>query len=326
MIKRGVSFYSFQSEYFLRKLSLEDLIAVSQKMDIPGIEIIGDQMIPNYPNIPNEFIKKWHGWMDKYERTPVCLDIFLDTNKFKGRKMTGDEMFESVKLDILNANKLGCTLIRMVKDLPLEYFEKIAPIAEKNNVKLAVEVHAPSNLDSPLEQQLIELYERLKSPALGFTIDMGIYVKRLPRAIMDRFVRDGMKQSIADYLIEGYEAGTLPSGGPLTEKVLQMGGRQDDVYFAHLGTRMVFSNPRRMLDYMPYIVHCHGKFWEMLPDYTEYSIPFAEVIPVLVEGGYNGYIDSEYEGFDWIADAYEVDGVEQVRRQQVMLKRLLGDV
>ena len=55
-IKRGVSLYSFQEEYFLRKMTLEDIIATCAKLDIPGIEIIGDQMIPNYPNISDEFI------------------------------------------------------------------------------------------------------------------------------------------------------------------------------------------------------------------------------------------------------------------------------
>jgi hypothetical protein len=327
-IELGVSFYSFQEEYFLRKLTLEDLIATAQKLDIPGIEIIGDQMIPGYPNISDEFFKQWHDWMDQYERTPVCLDMFLDRNKYKGRTMTGDEILESVTKDIMNANKLGCSVIRMVRDVPFEILEKLVPVAEKHNVKLAIEVHAPSNLDTPHEQQLIALFDKLETPFLGFTIDMGIYCKHLPRVIIDRFVRDGMKQSIADYLVNGYENGTLPideHSDALTDKILEMGGTQVDVYSAGMGTRQVFSNPRRMLDYMPFIIHCHGKFWEMLPDYTEYSIPYEEVIPVFIEGGYKGYIDSEYEGFDWISDIYEVDSTEQVRRHQVLLKRLLGE-
>jgi hypothetical protein len=210
--------------------------------------------------------------------------------------------------------------------VPFEILEKLVPVAEKYTIKLAIEVHAPSNLDTPHEQQLIELFDRLNSPFLGFTIDMGIYCKHLPRVIIDRFVRDGMKQSIADYLVDGYETGSLPQGedkDALTDKILEMGGTQHDVYLATMGARQVFSNPRRMLDYMPFILHCHGKFWEMLPEYTEYSIPYEEVIPVFMEGGYKGYIDSEYEGFDWISDIEEVDSVEQVRRQQVMLKRLL---
>src|SRR5262245_33529055 len=90
-IKRGVSLYSFQEEYFLRKMTLEEILAACAAIDARGIEIIGDQMIRGYPDIPNEFIKQWHGWMETYELTPVCLDMFLDWNKYKGRVMNEDE-------------------------------------------------------------------------------------------------------------------------------------------------------------------------------------------------------------------------------------------
>ena len=63
----------------------------------------------------------------------------------------------------------------------------------------------------------------------------------------------------------------------------------------------------------------------MMPDYTEYSIPYEEVVPVLIEGGYTGYLSSEYEGNRHIQDAIEVDSAEQVRRQHVMFKKMLGE-
>ncbi len=93
----------------------------------------------------------------------------------------------------------------------------------------------------------------------------------------------------------------------------------------YMGTHMIYSNPRRLLDYMKHIKHFHGKFYEMLPNCTDYSIPFDEIIPVLQEGGFTGYINSEYEGNRWIHDAVEVDSVEQLRRHHVLLKQLLGE-
>ena len=39
----------------------------------------------------------------------------------------------------------------------------------------------------------------------------------------------------------------------------------------------------------------------------------------------SGYLSSEYEGNRHIQDVYEVDSVEQVRRQQEMFKKLLGE-
>jgi len=279
-IKRGVSLYSFQEEYFLRTMTLEDIIATTVDLDIPGIEIIPDQMIPGYPDISDEFLKQWHGWMDKYGRTPVCMDMFLDWNKFKGRVMTEDERVEAVTRDIVNANKLGCTVIRVIHDVEPAILERLAPAAEKYGVKLALEIHAPSYYDSPHEQRLIAMFQRAQSPYLCFTLDLGVFVKRLPRVITARFVRDGMDPSIAEYLSRGYDGGTLPQthelGKPNTEladKVREMGGTEDDVHRAFMGTHMIYAEPRTMLEYLPYTSHIHGKFYEMLPDCTDTASP-----------------------------------------------------
>ena len=322
-IKRGVSLYSFQDEYFHRKLSLEDIIAVTAKLDIPGIEIIGDQMIPGYPNLTDAFVKQWHGWMDKYGRTPVCLDMFLDWNQYKGRVMTFDERVASITKDIINANKLGCTVIRVIHDVQPEIMEKLAPTAEKYNVKLALEIHAPHHLDTELEQRLIETFERVQSPFIGFTIDMGIYTRRIPRVSMDRARREGVNPVILDYVDEAYN--NHIDNQTIMETVVKMGATQFEMPWINQAAHNIYVDPRRMLDYMKWIYHFHAKFQEMLPDYTEYSIPYDEIIPVLIEGGFSGYLDSEYEGNRHIQDVYEVDSVEQVRRQQMMLKRLLGE-
>jgi hypothetical protein len=76
---------------------------------------------------------------------------------------------------------------------------------------------------------------------------------------------------------------------------------------------------------MPYIFHIHAKFYEMLDDGTEYSIPYEKIIPVLIQGGFDGYLSSEYEGNRHIQDALPVDSIEQVRRQHAMFRRLLGE-
>ena len=46
---------------------------------------------------------------------------------------------------------------------------------------------------------------------------------------------------------------------------------------------------------------------------------------MLIEGGFDGYLSSEYEGNRHIQDAFAVDSVEQVRRQHAMFARLLGE-
>ena len=61
--------------------------------------------------------------------------------------------------------------------------------------------------------------------------------------------------------------------------------------FVWLWTHM--PNPKGLLPLMPYIFNVHGKFYEMTEDLVEYSMPYEEVIPVLIESGYDGYILSE---------------------------------
>jgi hypothetical protein len=111
----------------------------------------------------------------------------------------------------------------------------------------------------------------------------------------------------------------------LADKILSMGGRKEDIFWAMMGSNGIFGDPKLLKEYIPYTSHIHGKCYDLSPEYTEYSIPYEEIVPLLIEGGYSGYIDTEYEGNRWIQDAFEVDSVEQVRRHQMMLKRLLGE-
>jgi hypothetical protein len=108
-------------------------------------------------------------------------------------------------------------------------------------------------------------------------------------------------------------------------QVVQMSKRPIDIAVAELSRHNIYTNPNALLQHIPRIFHIHAKFYEMLDDYTEYSIPYEQIIPVLIKGGYDGYLSSEYEGNRHIQDIYDVDSVEQVSRQQEMFKRLLGE-
>ena len=322
-IKRGVSLYSYQEEFFLRKMTLEDCIAASAKMGALGIESIAEQMMPGFPHLSDAFYAQWHDWMQQYGTTPTCHDMFLDIKQFKGRLMTDDEMIASVIRDINHANRLGCTVIRVIVNTPPEIMAKAAPYAEQYNVRLGLEIHAPFNFEHEWIQRHLDTVYKVDSPYLGIVPDMGIFEKRFPRVRSNRYIRRGAHPHIVQYISEVYAR--HEGFDRLLEDVKKMGANELDLAMANDIQHMTYVNPRRLLDYMPIIFHIHAKFNEMLEDYTEYSIPYEDVIPVLIEGGYSGYLSSEYEGNRHIQDAFEVDSVEQVRRQQVMLSRLLGE-
>jgi hypothetical protein len=152
---------------------------------------------------------------------------------------------------------------------------------------------------------------------------MGIYTKRLPRVMRDRALRNGATEKILDYVSQAYENGVLAEY--VVFEARSMGANPVDMGFAEACRHNVWSSPKRMLEFMPYIFHIHAKFYEMLDDCTEFSIPYDEIIAVLKQGKYDGYLSSEYEGNRHIQDAFPVDSVEQVRRQHEMFKRLLHE-
>ncbi|NMO91733.1 xylose isomerase [Actinomycetospora sp. TBRC 11914] len=82
---------------------------------------------------------------------------------------------------------------------------------------------------------------------------------------------------------------------------------------------------------VPHVVSVHGKFNNMseIPgrpgQYQDIAIDYDTAISALVAGGYDGYVNSEYEGQRYFQDrgrAELADEVEQVRRHQEMLRRL----
>ncbi len=324
-IKRGVSLYSYQNETFQGKMDLEDCIRTSAELGANGIEIIGEQTFWGWPEVgvEDEAIENWHSLIQKYDCTPVSHDFMLDYKRYKGRMMPHDEQVASVKRDIDFGARLGMKFIRALVSIDPQVLVDAAPYAEEKDIKILVEVHAPLHFDHPWIVRHAEAYEKSGSDALGFLPDMGMFLHAFPPVWKEKFLRMGVRQDIADYIEKAYEDRVLSEYVILN--VREMGGEGPAIGMAETMRHNAAFEPKRMLDYMPRIHNIHGKFYQMNEDYVEPSIPYDEIVSVLKQGGYDGYICSEYEGNRWVEDAMEPDSVEQVRRQQVMLARLLGE-
>src|SRR3954471_24900694 len=99
-IKRGVSLYSYQEEFFLRTMSLEDCIAHAASVGAFGIEVIPEQSLPGFPDITDAQVAQWHGWMERYGTTTSATDLFLDTKRHPDRWLTHEEQVASFRRDI----------------------------------------------------------------------------------------------------------------------------------------------------------------------------------------------------------------------------------
>jgi sugar phosphate isomerase/epimerase len=303
-------------------LSLEQCIAQATAIGANGIESLAEQMMPGFPNLPDSFYSQWRDWMQKYQAVPVCHDMFLDTKRYKHRLLTDDECVESMVRDLKHAAKLGCKVMRVLVFVSPELMEKCLPHAERCDVRMGIEVHAPWHFDHPWIMRHVEMIQRTGTRHAGFVPDMGMFTQRLPRVMRDRALRNGATPAIVEYVSQAYENGVLCEY--IIAEARKMGGNAVDMGFAEASRHNVYSQPKRMLEFMPYIFHIHAKFYEMLDEGREYSIPYEKIIPVLIEGGYAGYLSSEYEGNRHIQDAFEVDSIEQVRRQHAMFERLLS--
>ncbi|WP_068079414.1 sugar phosphate isomerase/epimerase family protein [Novosphingobium rosa] len=324
-IKRGVSLYSYQNETFQGKMTLEDAVRTSAELGACGIEIIGEQTFWGWPEVgvAQADIDHWHALMAKYGTTPVSHDFMLDYKRYKGREMPFGEQVASVKKDVDFGAALGMKYIRALVSIAPEVLVAAAPYAEEKGIKILIEVHAPLHFDHPWIIRHAEAFEKSGSDALGFLPDMGMFLFGFPPVWKEKFMRIGVPANIADYIVKAYEDRVLSEYVILN--VRDMGGVGPAIAMAETLRHNAAFEPKRMLDYMPRIHNVHGKFYEMTEDYIEPSIPYDEIVRVLQQGGYQGYICSEYEGNRWIEDAQEPDSVEQVRRQQVMLAKLLGE-
>ncbi len=324
-IKRGVSLYSYQNETFLGKMTLEDCVRISVELGARGIEVIGEQTFWGWPEagVDEAAVGDWHRIIEKYGAVPVSHDFMLDYKRYKGRMMPFEEQVASVRKDIDFGARLGMKYIRSLVSVAPEVLVAAAPHAEEKGIKILLEVHAPLHFDHPWIIRHAEAYEKSGSDALGFLPDMGMFLFRFPRVWKERFIRNGVPRNIADYIEKAYEDRMLSEY--LILNVREMGGTGAAIGMAETTRHNAAFEPKRMLDFMPRIHNIHGKFYEMADDTHEYSIPYDEIVRVLKKGGYSGYICSEYEGNRWIEDVEEVQSVEQVRRQQAMLKTLIAD-
>lgn len=323
-IKRGVSLYSYQYETFLRKMNLDDCIAHAASLGAKGIEVVSEQSFTGFPNVPQAQIDGWFDSLERHGAYAQCHDMFLDIKLYKDRKLGFDEMVASLQRDLRFAKKLGCRNLRVIVNTPPEVVVACVPLAEELDVRMGIEVHSPFHFDHPWILRYTELTRATGSDHVGYVPDMGMYLKSYPPVFRDRFLRNGATPKIVEFIEQAYAARVLPDY--VIMDVRKLGGSAVDIQMAESLRHNIWSNPRRMLEFMPWIFNIHAKFYEIDDSGREPSIPYDEIVAVLIEGGYEGHLSSEYEGQRHIEDAFEVDGREQVRRQQEMFKRLLGEV
>jgi len=321
-IKRGVSLYSYQQEYYLKEMDLEACIKAAADSGAYGIEIISEAMIPNFPNPPQPWIDRWFDLMDKYHTVPTCYDAFMDGQIYPGKFISDEEAVEVMERDIKLASRMGFKTMRVLCAVPLRIIEKALPCAERYNIVMGIEVHSPFKLATPWLDEYVDFIKKTGTKHFGIIPDFGIFVKNPVKILEKKHIRQGANPKIVEYVSRCYSEGR--SAEETMAAVKTMSPNEEDLFWTKEAFTYTYCDPKLLAGYIPYIIHIHGKMYEM-ENGVEPSIPYAKVIDVLKENNWAGYISTEYEGQRHYHDIpdWDVDSVEMVREHQEMLRRLI---
>jgi sugar phosphate isomerase/epimerase len=315
-LELGASVYSYTQNFMSGVATLEKCMADIADMGGKYVEIIGEAHIPGYPNPSTEWVDNWFKLLEKYDLKPSAYDTFCDTMWYRDRLLTIEELLELMTNDFRLANQLGFKVFRQLhapyppddpgeaylapyvkSEMATKFLELVLPTCEKYDVKLGLELHAPTRLKSPWIDSMLELIERTKTKYLGFCPDFGSFTWRPAEGTVERMVQQGAKKEIVEYIIKAYQEDLGPD--KTAEEVKKMGGGEIELNYASKSGLFHSSNnnPKDIKIVAPYIYHTHAKFTNILDDLSsDYSINYSEILKAYVENGVTGVLSSECEG------------------------------
>ena len=323
-VKLGVTLFCYGTEYARYQYDLEECVRQAAEAGATGYEIVGTQMVPSYPNVSDEFLGQVESLRKKYGIGPVGYGANNDKGMRCDRNLTDDEMLADAILDLKAANKLGCKVMRVQYMMSPAAFARLAPYAELFDVRCGIEIHNPESPASPLMQEYLKVIKETGSRYLGFVPDFGFlsvapnkpkWIKALQAGVKEehlemiaQFRREGMDQQEAAQRVMA--AGASPA---IMDCLAGMFG------FVQFHDRKDLPGLLQELkDIIPYSFEMHGKFHYIDEDGSEPSIPYEEILPVLRDSGFDGYLICEYE------DELYCGGTEFTRRQLALEKKILN--
>jgi sugar phosphate isomerase/epimerase len=324
-IKLATSLFSYAYEWNSGKYTLEDVIAETRKRNLgTGLEIIGFQSLRGFPYISNDTIKEVKHLLDKYEFEPVALDANIDVGIKRHAKMSIDETVAYIKPQILAAQKLGFPILRCQTTAPAEVYQKLVPFAEKANVVMGIELHTPYSTDHPSVIKMVEMFGQIQTHVLGFVPDMGTCMRAIPDALLTSFKAVGVTNEMIAITKEIWhkDIPTPAKFGELAQTLAPLGATPPQIGRLNMAFSMNGRQPvENWKEIMPYVVHLHGKFYGFDENGDEPSIDYPKIFKVFSEGGYKGYISSEYEGS---AFTDEFDAFDMVEKQHMLFRKILN--
>ncbi|MCI2049578.1 MAG: sugar phosphate isomerase/epimerase [Lachnospiraceae bacterium] len=318
----GVSLYGFTQRFVERDdYGFEEMFRGLNALGIRKFELVGAQMFRSYPIPSDEEIAEVLELAAKYNVEPFSYGGYIDFAKRTDRDLTDEEMLREITYDLMTAHRLGCRYLR--EPVPARLMPAAAAMAERYQVAIGYEIHAPQRPSDPDVQELLHVFEKLDSPWVGFVPDFGCYIERPNKLSVDRFLGLGAKPENLQYIIDHRWDGSTEA--EMTAKMAEMGGGEAEKmavseWFGYLSFAPADLDGFRTV--LPFARYFHGKFYHIGEDCVETTIPYEKLIRMAVESGFDGTLMIEYEGHTFYLD----DAEEQIARHIRMEKRILADL
>lgn len=156
-------------------------------------------------------------------------------------------------------------------------------------------------------------------------IDLSLYSAGNVESFFSRYIKFGA---------DGVPQDLIPAFEMMESLVKENVEGYTAIDFEVMGQALLLSRAKAedLIPLMPYVVNFHGKFYNMSEVegqpgvYEDKALDYENPIRVLKACGYEGYINTEYEGQRRFQDRTEkelIDELDQVRRHQGMMKRLI---
>lgn len=147
-MKLGMSLYSFGADIHSGRMDIYDAIRKCAELGCDGVEIIGEQHIPGWPNPSLDDLTQIRELVESLGMEIFCFSCYFGKNIRSDRSESFDEMVHTAKRMIAMSAYLGAKIMRPaynadpVEDL-IELANAVLPTLEKYGVIWGVELHAP---------------------------------------------------------------------------------------------------------------------------------------------------------------------------------------
>ncbi|MFV2196858.1 C-glycoside deglycosidase beta subunit domain-containing protein [Nocardiopsis sp. LOL_012] len=325
----GLTLYCATAELAAGWYDLDSLLARVDDAGVgPGIEIVASQTLPSYPHVTDGFVRTWRSAFDKYGFEASSFGANLDMGRRRDRDMTPDEEYEFTRVLFEAAKTLGFPLVR-IQSAKRDLIRRLLPLAERLDLRMAYEIHAPLGPNSPEIMRVREVYDEFDSPLLGFVADFSSTMHAMSPTLLRAVRRMGLDEEAVDRMRRIW-ATDEPMRARQEEFIAYLRGRGIDPAslgpLAHLAFNMHgHVDPAEWADIMPQILHVHSKFYDIDESGLEPAIDYPELVRVFVEGGYRGFWSSEWEGHAF-ADLGDTDPIVLVQKQHALIRRTMHRV